>query len=86
VLTFAYFSTEWDMIQPFTCQCGTSRCLGAITGAKDIDSRVLECVLSQRIHMMRVLQKSFISGYFLNDHIREMLKRRKPNDTRRNAC
>lgn len=42
ILTFAYFSTEWDMDQPFSCQCGTERCIKTIKGAKDIDQSVLE--------------------------------------------
>lgn len=33
-LTFFYPSTEWDMIQPFTCLCGESNCLHEIKGAK----------------------------------------------------
>ncbi|GAA5873943.1 hypothetical protein JCM16303_002637 [Sporobolomyces ruberrimus] len=41
ILTFAYFSTEWDMDQPFSCLCGTERCLGTIKGAKDIPSDTL---------------------------------------------
>ncbi|BGP17701.1 hypothetical protein JCM10213_005279 [Rhodosporidiobolus nylandii] len=42
ILTFAYFSTEWDMDQPFSCLCGTSRCLGLIRGAKDMPQEVLD--------------------------------------------
>ncbi|GAA5879669.1 hypothetical protein JCM3774_002401 [Rhodotorula dairenensis] len=41
ILTFAYFSTEWDMDQPFSCLCGTERCIRTIKGAKDIDQSVL---------------------------------------------
>ncbi|KAJ7695087.1 hypothetical protein B0H17DRAFT_930971 [Mycena rosella] len=33
-LTFFYPSTEWEMEQPFECQCGTKSCLGRIQGAK----------------------------------------------------
>lgn len=40
-LTFFYPSTEWDMDQPFECQCGTERCLGLIRGARYLDSAVL---------------------------------------------
>jgi hypothetical protein len=32
-ITFFYPSTEWSMIQPFTCFCGTRSCLGQIQGA-----------------------------------------------------
>ena len=33
-LTFFYPSTEWDMAQPFVCNCGSRQCLGIIQGAK----------------------------------------------------
>ncbi|KDR67984.1 hypothetical protein GALMADRAFT_257533 [Galerina marginata CBS 339.88] len=33
-LTFFYPSTEWEMDQPFNCECGTTTCLGTIQGAK----------------------------------------------------
>ena len=32
-LTFFYPSTEWDMAQPFACFCGSTQCLGTISGA-----------------------------------------------------
>lgn len=32
-LTFFYPSTEWLMIQPFNCYCGSRDCLGEIRGA-----------------------------------------------------
>ncbi|QDS72236.1 hypothetical protein FKW77_005661 [Venturia effusa] len=32
-LTFFYPSTEWDMAQPFECNCGESVCKGLIDGA-----------------------------------------------------
>ncbi|SCZ87796.1 BZ3500_MvSof-1268-A1-R1_Chr2-3g05264 [Microbotryum saponariae] len=41
IMTFAYFSTEWDMDQPFHCLCGASQCLGIITGAKEIAPEIL---------------------------------------------
>jgi hypothetical protein len=31
--TFFYPSTEWQMIQPFNCYCGSRECLGEIRGA-----------------------------------------------------
>lgn len=40
-LTFFYPSTEWDMAQPFTCYCGSPRCLGEIRGAAHISHEVL---------------------------------------------
>ena len=41
-MTFFYPSTEWDMAQPFTCNCGTAACLGEIRGAAHIDQAVIE--------------------------------------------
>ena len=32
-LTFFYPATEWDMSQPFECNCGSTNCLGLIKGA-----------------------------------------------------
>lgn len=32
--TFFYPSTEWDMEEPFDCQCQTKSCLGEIQGAR----------------------------------------------------
>lgn len=42
-LTFFYPSTEWTMVQPFQCQCdaGPNRCLGLISGSRDIEPAVL---------------------------------------------
>jgi hypothetical protein len=33
-LNMFYPSTEWEMIRPFTCHCGTAGCLRLIAGAK----------------------------------------------------
>ncbi|KAK4049527.1 hypothetical protein OIV83_004024 [Microbotryomycetes sp. JL201] len=57
VLTFAYFSSEWHMDQPFVCQCGSEKCLGTIRGAEHIEQDVLS--------------KS-VETYFVNDHILAM--------------
>jgi hypothetical protein len=40
-LTFFYPSTEWNMIQPFACTCGSKNCLQQIKGAKYIDKAIL---------------------------------------------
>ncbi|MEP7320456.1 MAG: SET domain-containing methyltransferase [Saprospiraceae bacterium] len=40
-LTYFYPSTEWQMIQPFDCTCGSSKCLGYIQGAHAIDYDVI---------------------------------------------
>lgn len=39
--SFFYPSTEWAMESPFNCFCGHSNCLGQITGARDLDPRLL---------------------------------------------
>lgn len=41
-ITFFYPSTEWDMTQPFHCNCGAERCLGRIHGARYMDEAVLQ--------------------------------------------
>lgn len=43
-LTFFYPSTEWEMAQPFRCECGAGegRCKGWIKGAGWMDGRGLE--------------------------------------------
>ncbi|KAJ7050520.1 hypothetical protein C8F01DRAFT_1178633 [Mycena amicta] len=33
-ITFFYPSTEWEMEQPFDCQCGSANCLKRVLGAK----------------------------------------------------
>ncbi|KIM44856.1 hypothetical protein M413DRAFT_442826 [Hebeloma cylindrosporum] len=40
-LNFFYPGTEWDMDQPFDCECGTPSCLGKIQGAKYLSKREL---------------------------------------------
>ncbi|GAA5983405.1 hypothetical protein JCM11641_007838 [Rhodosporidiobolus odoratus] len=58
ILTFAYFSTEWDMDQAFSCLCGTDACLDLIKGAKDMDKEVLDRyfandhILAQKQHQL----------------------------------
>lgn len=39
--TFFYPSTEWEMAQPFSCQCGTPVCIGQVAGASQIAREVL---------------------------------------------
>ncbi len=41
-LTFFYPSTEWDMAQPFRCECGAEECKGWIQGAGSMDRGLLE--------------------------------------------
>jgi hypothetical protein len=40
-LTFFYPSTEWDMSQPFVCNCKTPGCLQLINGASNLDRSTL---------------------------------------------
>jgi hypothetical protein len=40
-LTFFYPSTEWEMTQPFECNCNQLKCLKRIKGAKYIEQTVL---------------------------------------------
>jgi hypothetical protein len=40
-LTFFYPSTEWDMGQPFVCNCKSKDCLQLINGASHLDKSTL---------------------------------------------
>ncbi|KAF6753054.1 hypothetical protein DFP72DRAFT_435448 [Ephemerocybe angulata] len=40
-LGFFYPSTEWDMDQPFKCECGSKSCVGTVKGAKHLSLRQL---------------------------------------------
>ena len=44
-LSVFYPATEWAMAEPFRCCCGSSECLGVVSGARDLDAQVL---LAQR--------------------------------------
>ncbi len=41
-LNFFYPSTEWHMVEPFACWCGTERCFGRIAGAKHLPLKARE--------------------------------------------
>lgn len=41
-LTFFYPSTEWEMTQPFVCNCGELNCLQNIQGAAYIEKKLLK--------------------------------------------
>jgi SET domain len=53
-LTFFYPSTEWNMQQPFLCNCGCAGCLGEIRGAAHLSStqsfhyRLTDFIMSKR--------------------------------------
>ena len=40
-LTFFYPSTEWEMAQPFVCNCGNAACLQLINGASHLSVETL---------------------------------------------
>jgi len=35
-VTFDYNTTEYDMAEPFACQCGSARCVGMVRGARHL--------------------------------------------------
>lgn len=41
-MTFFYPSAEWDMDQPFQCNCGNADCVGEIQGAKYLPEDALK--------------------------------------------
>lgn len=53
-ITFFYPSLEWQMAEPFPCNCGSPRCLRWISGAADLPDAVLDRhVLSPAIQGLR---------------------------------
>lgn len=56
-LTFFYPSTEWDMVQPFQCECGADDgvCLGRIAGASVVEPELL------------------LAHWWLNEHVRALV-------------
>jgi hypothetical protein len=40
-MMFFYPSAEWDMDQPFQCNCGSEHCIGTIKGAKYLDQKTI---------------------------------------------
>jgi hypothetical protein len=40
-ITYFYPSTEWLMAEPFTCSCGSERCIGRIAGAIELATAIL---------------------------------------------
>ncbi|KAI9629105.1 hypothetical protein KEM48_011176 [Puccinia striiformis f. sp. tritici PST-130] len=57
VLTFAYFSTEWHMAQPFQCACGSKSCLGMIRGAQHLPKQTLDKYFINE-HIQRMKQSA----------------------------
>jgi len=57
-LTFWYPSSEWDMAQPFDCNCGSERCKGLIDGAGKMKEDVLrEYWMNDHIEKMLAARK-----------------------------
>jgi hypothetical protein len=40
-MMFFYPSAEWDMDQPFECNCGSANCIGVVKGAKYLDQKTI---------------------------------------------
>ncbi|KAF2494763.1 hypothetical protein BU16DRAFT_445764, partial [Lophium mytilinum] len=53
-LTFFYPSTEWHMAQPFKCLCGTAKCVGTVTGARDMGGKLAGYYLNAHIEELLV--------------------------------
>lgn len=45
-VTFNYNTTEWEMAETFTCQCGAPRCLGEIRGYKFLSPELRDALRS----------------------------------------
>ncbi len=59
-LAFFYPSTEWDMAQPFVCNCGSKDCLQLINGAAHLDRSTLKKYkltdfIKQQVKQMQLL-------------------------------
>jgi len=53
-IQFFYPANEWHMSVPFECNCGTKSCLGSISGAREMDGRVLSRYrLNHHIKLLR---------------------------------
>lgn len=62
-LTFFYPSTEWAMAQPFECRCGEKECRGVISGAKDMEEKVLrEYWLNEHVEELLVERRASEAG------------------------
>jgi hypothetical protein len=57
-LTFFYPSTEWEMAQPFECNCGSETCRELIAGAKEMGKAKLHGLfLNEHINQLLEEQK-----------------------------
>ena len=58
--TFFYPSTEWDMAQPFVCNCGHSSCLQLINGASQLSAETLQQYKLTGFISQQVKQQTFL--------------------------
>ena len=61
--TFFYPSTEWDMVQPFICHCGSINCLKEIKGAaylakKETTHYRLTNFIQQQLHDRKIRKRA----------------------------
>jgi hypothetical protein len=54
-ITFDYATTEWDMAEPFHCQCGSPACRGLIRGLRFLPAEVQDSLQSDLTPAMRDL-------------------------------
>ncbi len=53
-MVFFYPSTEWQMASPFTCNCGSAKCLGTIAGAASLKEKQLETYRLTRFILLQI--------------------------------
>ena len=93
-LTFFYPSTEWEMDRPFRCRCGAGEgtCLGWIDGAKVLARRVEPGLGSEvggsgsgseNAKEEKRKKRSVLERYWLNEHVKQMLRREKEKEVRK---
>jgi hypothetical protein len=58
--TFFYPSTEWEMAQPFICNCGSEACLQLINGASHLSVETLSKYKLTDFIRQQVKQKLFL--------------------------
>ena len=59
-ITFFYPSTEWEMAQPFVCNCGTAACIQLINGASHLSVDTLSKYKLTDFIRQQVKQKLFL--------------------------
>lgn len=60
-VTFNYLTSEWDMVAPFDCKCGSQRCFGVIRGFRHLNEEErarLEPLLTPFLRRMRARLQS----------------------------